>query len=147
MSTFESQYSQSLFIFTKVTLWGYIVLLKSQYPLHEFSSRVASFSTYTNRKTCMQTQSWILVFFILIMNINLGFCPDIWTFITKELSKWPSLERGNVLFNKETIFQWKVFGIYFLFRQFVHRWWWQVKLSESLSHGGKFKLCELNQNK
>lgn len=113
MSAFKSQYSQSLFIFTKVTLCDYIVVLKDQSPLHEYSSRVLSFSTYTNRKTHMYTQSWILFFFILIMNINLGFCPDIWASITKGLSEWP--ERGNVLFNKDKMFQWKEFRIYFFF--------------------------------
>lgn len=88
--------------------------------------------SYTNRKTHMHTQSWIL-FFSPIININLSFHPDIWTSITKGLSEWPSKERGSVLFNKDKMFQWKESGLYFSF-QFVHRQYWQDKLSESLSH-------------
>ena len=79
----------------------------------------------------MHTQSWIL-FFSPIININLSFHPDIWTSITKGLSEWPSKERGSVLFNKDKMFQWKEFGLYFSF-QFVDRQYWQDKLSESLS--------------
>ena len=66
----------------------------------------------------MHAQSWIL--FSPIININLSFYPDTWASITKGLSEWPSTERESVLFNKDKMFQWKVFGLYFSF-QFVHR--------------------------
>lgn len=67
----------------------------------------------------MHTQSWIL-FFSPIININLSFYPDIWASVTKRLSEWPSTERGSVLLNKDKMFQWKEFGLYYSF-QIVHR--------------------------
>lgn len=144
MSTSENQYSQNIFIFTKVTLYDYRVLLKNNLF---FISTVADCQDLALKLTerHMHTQSWIL-FFSPIININLSFYPDIWASVTKRLSEWPSTERGSVLLNKDKMFQWKEFGLYYSF-QFVHRQCWQDKLSESLSHTGKSKLCELSQNK
>lgn len=108
--------------------------------------RVAGFSTYTNGKMCVHPQSGLL-FFILIVNINLGLCLDIWTSITKEPTEWPSSERGSVLFNKDKMFQWKEFAIYFSFPPVCDQECRRDKLSESLGHGGKSKLPEPRQNK